>query len=183
MKACACGRVRVEDCPDPPGPCLDSLRRHVETAHTRPNLLAVYDAYDASVSESLDAQADAWAEETEARKEATAADSTSRHFRPTTKERTMGTWRIVVEGHGIHHNGRQDDANEMAAVFVGELLANGHGVASATFELTNPAPADDLLAAAPHVESRNFDIIAGNHSTGALGGISAHDSTIVRESV
>ena len=64
----------------------------------------------------------------------------------------MGTWRITIEGHGIHHNGRQDDANEMAGVFVGELLAAGHGVSLAKFDLTLP-PGEDLLATAPAVTS------------------------------
>jgi len=64
----------------------------------------------------------------------------------------MGTWTITIEGHGIHHNGRQDDAEVMASVFVGELLAAGHGVSQAKLVLTGGTT--DVLVAAPSVTTR-----------------------------
>ncbi|HET7234524.1 MAG TPA: hypothetical protein VFJ16_31215 [Longimicrobium sp.] len=86
----------------------------------------------------------------------------------------MGTWRIVVEGHGCHHNDRQGDANEMAAVFVGELRAAGHGVTSATFELTGSR--EDVRPPDDYVSGRNFEIVNGS----AAGGVNPGDPTILR---
>jgi hypothetical protein len=45
----------------------------------------------------------------------------------------MGNWHIAIRGLGIHHNGVQSDANEMAKVFVAALKAAGHQVLGATF--------------------------------------------------
>lgn len=61
----------------------------------------------------------------------------------------MGDWTITITGHGIHDNGRQDDADSMAAVFAGELKAAGHQVHSCTFSLTSK----DVLSTMPHVTS------------------------------
>lgn len=47
----------------------------------------------------------------------------------------MGAWTITIHGEGIHDNGRQDDADQMAAVFVGELEAAGHTVTDCDFSL------------------------------------------------
>lgn len=55
----------------------------------------------------------------------------------------MGNWNITIEGHGIHHNNRDDDANAMAAEFVKDLKAKGHDITSAKFQLVSPV-ADDL---------------------------------------
>lgn len=33
----------------------------------------------------------------------------------------MGQWTLVVHGHGIHDNGREDDADKIAERFVAEL--------------------------------------------------------------
>jgi hypothetical protein len=66
----------------------------------------------------------------------------------------MGTWQIVITGHGIHHNGRQDDAETMAAVFVGELRAAGHEVNGASFVLTSMDT--DLLPLVPAVENETW---------------------------
>jgi hypothetical protein len=33
----------------------------------------------------------------------------------------MGEWTIVIQGHGIHDNGRDDDANVICQRFVDEL--------------------------------------------------------------
>jgi len=33
----------------------------------------------------------------------------------------MGEWTIVIQGHGIHNNGRADDADEICRRFVDEL--------------------------------------------------------------
>lgn len=49
----------------------------------------------------------------------------------------MGTWKIEIEGHGIHHNKRADDANVMTAMFATFLRAAGHDVSAARFVLTN----------------------------------------------
>lgn len=45
----------------------------------------------------------------------------------------MGNWAIVVNGHGIHDNGRDDDADAMTAQFADELRARGHVLSSVTF--------------------------------------------------
>ncbi len=33
----------------------------------------------------------------------------------------MGEWTIVIQGHGIHDNGREDDADAICARFLSEL--------------------------------------------------------------
>lgn len=60
----------------------------------------------------------------------------------------MGRWRIVIDGHGVHHNGDllPQDANRMAAAFVEALRAKGHEVEAASFELEPSANVEDLLA-------------------------------------
>jgi hypothetical protein len=71
----------------------------------------------------------------------------------------MGTWKITVEGHGIHHNNRADDANEMARGFGNALLRNGHGLKEVQFQLTNSdgtpcAPVETIaLDAQPSTEA------------------------------
>jgi hypothetical protein len=44
----------------------------------------------------------------------------------------MGHWSIHVEGHGIHDNGRPDDADARLKEFAEQLAADGHQVDSAT---------------------------------------------------
>lgn len=106
----------------------------------------------------------------------------------------MGNWRIVVEGHGIHHNERQDDANAMTEVFVGELRAAGHEVTSATFELVSfelvSGHKEDVLPNVPgnyvpgnYVRGRNFEILQDGSTEPERGGIIAADPTVVRASV
>lgn len=40
----------------------------------------------------------------------------------------MGDWTITIHGTGIHHNGRSDDADAIAARAVAELKKNGHHI-------------------------------------------------------
>jgi hypothetical protein len=60
----------------------------------------------------------------------------------------MGQWSMHIEGHGIHDNGRPDDADAMLKEFV-ERLGEHHSVGSATFtvgatrELVHPAQLDE----------------------------------------
>lgn len=49
----------------------------------------------------------------------------------------MGTWRITVEGLGIHHNHLPKDANILARKFVDDLKNAGHTIGNAEFQLTN----------------------------------------------
>ena len=49
----------------------------------------------------------------------------------------MGTYRIMIEGHGIHHNGRTDDADTIIRRTVRELQQSGHDIHRAAFELTD----------------------------------------------
>lgn len=63
----------------------------------------------------------------------------------------MGSWIILIRGHGAHHNGLQDDADEMAEVFVGELRAAGHEVKHG--EMVTTGMGSDLLANVPSVAS------------------------------
>ena len=56
----------------------------------------------------------------------------------------MGNWKITIDGHGIHHNKRPDDANVMTADFIAALRKAGHDVLKAEFTLTG-AP-EDLTA-------------------------------------
>lgn len=45
----------------------------------------------------------------------------------------MGEWTIVIQGHGIHDNGREDDADALCQRFVEELAAKGQHLQSASF--------------------------------------------------
>lgn len=38
----------------------------------------------------------------------------------------MGSWTIVVEGHGIHDNDKPEDADARLREFVSQLQADGH---------------------------------------------------------
>lgn len=49
----------------------------------------------------------------------------------------MGTWKIVIKGHGIHHNNNPDDANEMAKELVSDMRAAGHHIEEATIQLVD----------------------------------------------
>jgi hypothetical protein len=40
----------------------------------------------------------------------------------------VGSWTLHAEGHGIHDNGRQDDADAMFEKFIADLRAAGHVV-------------------------------------------------------
>jgi hypothetical protein len=67
----------------------------------------------------------------------------------------MGQWVMHIEGHGIHDNGRPDDAEVMLKEFVEKLRAAGHSLggvsftAGATKTLTNTG-GDIELIFAPH---------------------------------
>ena len=45
----------------------------------------------------------------------------------------MGEWTIVIQGHGIHDNGRPDDADVLCQRFVDDLAAKGQLIQSADF--------------------------------------------------
>lgn len=46
----------------------------------------------------------------------------------------MGSWAITIHGHGIHDNGKEEDADAMLKKFVAELRAKGgHVINSARF--------------------------------------------------
>ena len=45
----------------------------------------------------------------------------------------MGQWAMTVHGHGIHDNGRDDDAEALLGRFVADLRAKGHLINSARF--------------------------------------------------
>ena len=44
----------------------------------------------------------------------------------------MGEWNISIQGHGIHDNGRPDDADAILARFLDELKSH-HEITSAYF--------------------------------------------------
>lgn len=44
----------------------------------------------------------------------------------------MGTWAINIQGHGVHDNGLDHDAEQRLQQFVEQLLADGHQVLDAT---------------------------------------------------
>ena len=54
----------------------------------------------------------------------------------------MGRWKIEITGHGIHNNGRDDDAEAMAQKFVADLQAKDHDVEIAKFELLGSSALD-----------------------------------------
>jgi hypothetical protein len=60
----------------------------------------------------------------------------------------MGQWVMHIEGHGIHDNGRPDDAEVMLKEFV-EKLGQHHSVGAVTFtvgatrELVHPSKLDE----------------------------------------
>lgn len=66
----------------------------------------------------------------------------------------MGQWVMHIEGHGIHDNGRPDDADAMLREFVGKLREAGHqlgGVSltvGATKTLTTTGSVTELTHAA-----------------------------------
>jgi hypothetical protein len=70
----------------------------------------------------------------------------------------MGDWAILIRGHGIHDNGRQEDADQMAAVFVGELKAAGHEVTDCTFSLQHK----NILTSIPFVSSNHEEVISAD---------------------
>lgn len=45
----------------------------------------------------------------------------------------MGYWNIHISGHGIHDNGRADDADAIVREAVAKLKKHGHEVLAATF--------------------------------------------------
>lgn len=45
----------------------------------------------------------------------------------------MGNWNITIQGTGMHHNGKREDANEIAKVCVDTLKKAGQNVEMATF--------------------------------------------------
>ena len=45
----------------------------------------------------------------------------------------MGQWNISIQGHGVHDNGRDDDAERMTRAFVESLIEKGHLVTSVHF--------------------------------------------------
>lgn len=40
----------------------------------------------------------------------------------------MGNWAMTIEGHGVHDNGLDRDAEARLSEFVGQLLKDGHQV-------------------------------------------------------
>jgi hypothetical protein len=57
----------------------------------------------------------------------------------------MGTWVMHIEGHGIHDNGREDDADAMLKEFASKLAVVGHEIRVVTFTLgtTRELPASN----------------------------------------
>lgn len=58
----------------------------------------------------------------------------------------MGEWTIVIQGHGIHDNGRNDDADAILARFVDELRTSqeiqwAHFTVGARREISAPVRA------------------------------------------
>lgn len=49
----------------------------------------------------------------------------------------MGTWRILVDGHGIHHNDKAEDADKLARKLVALLKDAGQDIHRAEFQLTD----------------------------------------------
>jgi hypothetical protein len=47
----------------------------------------------------------------------------------------MGNWSMHIEGHGIHDNGKDEDADVMLREFTGKLASAGHQVHSATITI------------------------------------------------
>jgi hypothetical protein len=45
----------------------------------------------------------------------------------------MGSWTLHIEGHGIHDNHKEEDADAMLEKFVASLKAAGHVVNRASF--------------------------------------------------
>lgn len=69
----------------------------------------------------------------------------------------MGNFLIIITGTGTHHNRHPEDADAMAAVFVGELRAAGHTVTQAEFHLTG-GQHDNLLELAPMVSGQASNV-------------------------
>lgn len=45
----------------------------------------------------------------------------------------MGQWTLLIEGHGIHDNQREDDADRISAAALGALRDAGQEIEHATF--------------------------------------------------
>ena len=68
----------------------------------------------------------------------------------------MGHWSMIIHGHGIHHNGRPDDADSLLREFVTRLKGSGHEVHAAsvtTGAIEHHVPVDDGAPVAPAPES------------------------------
>ena len=49
----------------------------------------------------------------------------------------MGKWTVVVEGDGQHHNGAENDSDELLRAFVKTLKESGHTVEHVSFTSIN----------------------------------------------
>lgn len=49
----------------------------------------------------------------------------------------MGNWHIAIDGHGVHDNGLDHDAEQRLKEFVQQLLVDGHAVHNVTFTVGN----------------------------------------------
>lgn len=65
----------------------------------------------------------------------------------------MGDYRILVEGHGMHHNNRASDADHLARELVDNLKKTGHEISKAEIVLIGSAlePEDISEGARPKV--------------------------------
>lgn len=57
----------------------------------------------------------------------------------------MSSYRITIEGSGLHHNGWREDVDSLAADFVHTLVKSGHSVSRADIVLDGGGQ-DNLLA-------------------------------------
>ena len=51
----------------------------------------------------------------------------------------MGYWKMTIDGHGIHDNGKEDDADAMLQDFLDKLSEAGHEELAGRFEIVAPA--------------------------------------------
>ena len=47
----------------------------------------------------------------------------------------MGAWHIAIDGHGVHDNGLDEDAEQRLKDFVAQLLKDGHTVHHASITI------------------------------------------------
>lgn len=65
----------------------------------------------------------------------------------------MGNWHIAIDGHGVHDNGLDHDAEQRLQEFVAQMLADGHQINHASITVGSARKVVPSTSEAPaHLE-------------------------------